>query len=149
MARPRNKSGELPRTERRAQVARLRRGGMTQDQIAAHIGVNQATVSRDLAELEGRLKQVASDDIDAWRGAQLDKYQRLADQIADDINTLREAGEHAKLANLYRRLIDIDERESKLLGLDAPTRVEAVVEQMSDEDAERLIRQAQASDRDA
>jgi transcriptional regulator with XRE-family HTH domain len=62
---------------RQQQVADLYLAGKTQQQIAEAVGVNQATISRDLTALQELWQGVAARAIDAAKGEELAKIDRL------------------------------------------------------------------------
>jgi ECF sigma factor len=66
---------------RRADVARRYCHGMTQVEIARALGVNQATVSRDLAAIRAQWRQTMAEEFDSLRCEQLPKID-LAERAA-------------------------------------------------------------------
>lgn len=53
---------QLPREDRRVQVASLRSQGLSQPAIASVVGVNQATVNRDLMQMHNQPESVTGID---------------------------------------------------------------------------------------
>jgi len=68
MARKTNAAKQLEIAERRARVAKLLKEGKSQEQIAMLVGVNQATVSRDVKSLIEEWKAAGTEDIKIQRG---------------------------------------------------------------------------------
>ena len=116
------RSKAVPITERQAQVARLQRAGMTVREIAEHLGVSHGTVQNDRTALIARNRNVADEDIEAWKAAKIESYRRKLEHIDRVLDEL----EADKLAPLFGAWVKVDERESKLLGTDAPTRSEVL-----------------------
>ena len=117
-------------TQRRAEVARqqvarqqavaaLRLGGVRHQRvIAERLGVDQATISRDLAALDELYRERAAEDIAAAKGEDLDRLDVLLDALWEQAT-----GPKAK-AHVVDRILAIMDRRAKLLGLDAPVKNE-------------------------
>ena len=117
------KSPALPIAERRAQVARLQRAGMSVREVAEQLGVSVGTVQNDRVALIGKLYDVATEDMAAWKAAKIEAYRRKLEHIDEVLGSV----ESEKLAPLFGAWVKVDERESKLLGTDAPVRSETRV----------------------
>ena len=107
--------------ERRATVAKLWARHLTQEEIAAAVGVDQSTISRDIKALvvawrAEALTEVA--DLRAREFADLDSMEREAAMAA---SVGRSAAELARLLEVRLR---VKERRARMLGLDAPRRQE-------------------------
>lgn len=116
----RQKAGDdVKRAERVAEVLRMRRQGMPQRAIATELGVHLATVQRDL---EAGLAAIPAEHVEGVRKLELERldlwHERLESAAADAGMSPDELG---RLAASYVRLSD---RRAKLLGLDAPTKVQ-------------------------
>ena len=75
---PRGPAEELAIESRRTKVAGLYlRGFRRQQEIADQLGVNRATVSRDLKVLQARWREAAVRDLDAAIGQELDRLDQL------------------------------------------------------------------------
>lgn len=122
----------------------------SQQEIADHLGINQATVSRDLAVLQAEWKQAALHSLDEakakelakidelereywleWRASKVEKQSTLTEQVDGGKGGRRKAQirKEERLGNAaYLTGVQwcIDKR-CKLLGLDAPDRLDAVV----------------------
>lgn len=89
-------------------------------EVAAELGVSVGTVQSDRMALIDSLHAVAVADMDAWRSAKIESYRRKLEHIDAALSEL----EAEKLAPLFGAWVKVDERESKLLGTDAPVRSE-------------------------
>lgn len=69
--------------ERRPKVAALYLAGKVQTEIAAELGVDQATVSRDLKALQKEWSEQALRDLDQAKAEQLAKIDRLEREYWD------------------------------------------------------------------
>ena len=120
------------------QCYELRLTGMSIDGIAAATGIPRSTVS-DRIQSHIKLQiQPLADELRAIEVARLDRYlEKLDAQIQEDRAVARNTEVAVKVA----------ERRAKLLGIDAPEKVEAIVTQVTQEDIAlaELIREAQAA----
>lgn len=110
------KTTSLERAERRVRVMRMRNSGMTVPAIAARVGVSTGTVDRDIRDT---LREALADSLEDRVGAQLSQI--------DDLRRAVYARALGGDDGAFDRVLKLMERESKLLGLDAPTRVVAHV----------------------
>ncbi|WP_297699622.1 hypothetical protein [Mycobacterium sp.] len=119
----------------------LRLTGMSLDNIAKQVKLSKGTVhNRIQAHIEQRVQPLA-DELRAVMVDRLDTcIERLHGQILDD-----ELG--SRLARNIEVLVKVEERRAKLLGVDAPERVEATVTEVTQEDLAlaELVREAQAA----
>lgn len=118
--------------DREAQAVKLRRGGLTFDQIAAEIGCSKGTAYTLWKKANARIIVEDVEEIRKLEGERLD-----AAQAAIWAKVMR--GEAQAVSGLLR----IMERRSKLFGLDSPVRVQAEVTQVEsganiDEEVARL-----------
>lgn len=107
--------------DRQVKVAQLRLSGVTdQRRIADALNVSQSTISRDFAELDARFRTVAAQDIATAKGIDLERIDALIVGI----------WAKAKAGNLevIDRVDKLLARRAKLLGLDAPKKVEDVTD---------------------
>lgn len=119
----------------------LRLAGKSLDAIAKETKLSKGTVhNRIQAHIEQRVQPLA----DELRAVMVDRLDvciaRLHAQIQDD-----ELG--SRLARNIEVLVKVEERRAKLLGVDAPERVEATVTEVTQEDLElqELLREARAA----
>lgn len=119
----------------------LKLAGWSHDRIAEELGISYGTVhNRIKAHIEVRVQPLA----DELRSVMVDRLdlciERLHAQIQDD----DQAG---RLARNVEVLVKVEERRAKLLGVDAPERVEAIVTEVTQEDIAlaELVREAQAA----
>lgn len=108
---------KLSITDRRRQAALLLRAGLTQHQVAAQLGVSEATISSDVAALKALLQAAAVEDVAEWRAREL-----LA--LDGDEARLRAGWEPLAKGGLlvYDRILAIMARRAGLLALDLPAR---------------------------
>ena len=107
----------LPRAERDAYILRLRAAGHTHSTIAAEVGCGVATVQRVLQRHLQELQQEIRHQAAAIRAQHLLELRWLREQLTAAVSR----GEVAAIG----RWIQIQERESRLLGLDAPPNLDA------------------------
>ena len=107
--------------ERRGQVAGLYLRGTTKGQIAEALGIHRNTVGHDVAWLERQWIEAVLDNPNRQRAielAKLEEAERIAATKATTTGSER----------WWDRWMKAMERRAKLLGLDAPLRVEATGE---------------------
>lgn len=143
---------------RNGRIWQLTVNGWTQDRIAEELGINQATVSRAIAAVRASIPEVVKTEAFVRELEFLDKLRAVAVEIMElpaapvtvgkdgdvlydpETGTLvRDYG--GKLAAMDRA-VKIGERYAKLLGLEAPTKVDMTVQ-------EQVQREAQAAAADA
>jgi predicted transcriptional regulator len=108
-------------SKRRATVAKLWTRRLTQEEIAAAVGVTRSTVSRDIKVLVAAWREEAVGDVTAMRArelADLDAMEREAAMAASAKVSPQE------LARLLEVRLRVKDRRARLLGLDAPQRQE-------------------------
>ena len=120
---------------RRAEAIKLRVLGKGYQEIADTLGVGLATAHSDV---KFKLDEAAKEATDAAREALAIDIQRLDLAIA---LALREV--QAGNLSAIDRVVKVQERRAKLLGLDSPERIDATLsEGPSPEMAARLVREA-------
>lgn len=98
--------------ERQLLALDLRKSGLTYRAIAAKLGVNHQTAYNDvMAELK-RLAELRADSAEELRQLELEKL----DKYESSLTHWAEAGS----VEAVKALLKVQERRSKLLGLDAP-----------------------------
>lgn len=151
---------------RRAQAYELRLRGLTLRQIAEKLGVSDTTVHKDLkAEIHGRLDplkdqylQYELDRLDHMQQAALLVLENPGTVVIVPVRELDEDGkptvrmvnhvivDDRKILGAIDRLVRISESRRKLVGLDAPVKVQADVQvtETTQEDLElqELLREA-------
>lgn len=135
-----NNSDEAAIEDRRSRAWELRLKGKTVRQIATELQVSVGTAHGDIAAVLERTKEENDDRAETHRTislARLEKALGVVEQALDAqvFDELGNADNELRLKALDR-MLKIEERRSKLLGLDAPTKVEAKVEGVSLEDLE-------------
>ena len=116
------RSRKVEIAERQGQVALLQRAGLTVREVAEQLGVSVGTVQNDRDAITARNRNVADEHHEAWKAAKIESYRRKLEHIDRVLDEL----EADKLAPLFGAWVKVDERESKLLGTDAPTRSEVL-----------------------
>jgi hypothetical protein len=103
--------------DRRRQVANLRlTGNHDQTAIAKMLGVSQPTISRDFAALDAEFQQRAAEEVATHKGLDLVRIETLIQGLWP----LARRGDDVAVREVHRLL----NRKAKMLGLDAPKRVE-------------------------
>lgn len=137
--------------ERDAEACRLRTLGHTYDQIAAEVGFADRSKARQAVErgLTAIVAEPAS-ELRVLELARLDELWRRAWAILEREHQVVQLGkvvrdrdgqavvDHGPTLQAIDRLLKIQERRAKLLGLDAPTRVEAITVDEIDAEIARL-----------
>ena len=123
--------------ERQKKVSQLYLRHQTQTEIARVLGVDQTTVSADIAAIRARWKEEGIfnfDEVKQREAAELDEMEAEA------------AVEFGKRKNWewFDRRLKVKERRAKLLGLDAPTKTDSNVNFRELSDAE-LIAETKAA----
>jgi predicted transcriptional regulator len=137
MAPSRTSRVRLDADANRAAACQLRRAGLTQQAIADELGVSKRQVGRYLLDTRATLHKLASDELEAWRSATLHELAEIREELWSDLR-----GSDRSLAiRAARALLSASQREAQLLGLDAPTRIDAAVSvPMTPAEAEDMLR---------
>jgi hypothetical protein len=153
---PSNTSDDAIIEERRSRAWTLRLKGKSVRQIAAALGVGVATAHSDLKTVLERTKADNDQAAEDHRSVSIARLDRALDTIEDaleavDVRTddngdiIERGVDHELRLKALDRLLKLEERRAKLLGLDAPvkTEVEASVTNVaSPAEAARLVRTA-------
>lgn len=115
--------------ERRRRVATLNLDGWTQGEICAELGISPATCSEDLkkmrlewaSEHKAATNEHVERELASLQRDEKDARERL-EAVVDDEDV------HKNAKGWHEVLLKIRDRRAKLLGLDAPTKVEQKVE---------------------
>ena len=102
--------------ERRKKAIALRLDGKNYRAIAQELGVGLATAYRDVAAVIDRTKAEANESADEIRSLELERLDRAIAGLMPQVD----AGDPRACDTLVR----LQERRSKYLGLDAPTKHE-------------------------
>lgn len=151
-------TSELRMAKRRAEVAELYLDGWTQVKIAEHCGIGLTTVHRDLKAIhaEWQRQQAAHFDVlkareltridrvereawEAWKQSKQRTVTRTQSKLREsEAEKLREVSttEHTELGEprFLDIILDCIAKRVKILGLDAPTRVQLETSGEGDED---------------
>ena len=112
---PADAQGKFTVEQRRTQVSQMYLAGATQPVIAKTLGVGLATVNRDIKHIQS-----------VWKQSQLETMDEAIVKHLAELDFIRQRL-HADYANsksitTLKELIRVQEREAKLLGLDAPVK---------------------------
>lgn len=132
------KAAQLAIEARREKAAQLKLAGWTDREIAAHLGVSLGTANTDINAVLERLQESAEDAIARQRRLALARLEKSIKGIWPGI----EAGDLATVDTLVK----VEQRRARLLGLDAPTKVESEVTNLTLDDLDQLKRSAKANE---
>jgi DNA-binding CsgD family transcriptional regulator len=130
-AAPHNDKQAIPAAERRYQALELRRSGATLRQIAKTLGVHHTTAKKYLDDAMAELKASQNHAAEELRAVELDRLERL--HLALWMKAIgskkTETNLQAAEPNLQAvdRILRIAERRAKLLGIDAPAKIDMAV----------------------
>jgi len=153
MARGKNPSNQAAKAQREMRILRaleLRAMEFKQQQIADELGVSQSTVCKYLDEAEALLRERGIESAAQWRLLELEKLahrERSALRVLHDIQpafassgkivvdvvpgknegdppTIKKLNDYQTVLQAIGKLNDISARRAKLLGLDAPAKIE-------------------------
>jgi hypothetical protein len=135
-----NEEKELDLIKRETQVVELRRTGATWEGIAQVVGYSNAGGA--YKAYQRAMSRVFDQPVQELRNAELDRLDRLQRAYWKDA-----IEGNARSADFILRVID---KRAKLLGLDAPTKIQAEVVNYDagviDADIERIIRELEQLD---
>ena len=112
---PADAQGKFTVEQRRTQVSQMYLAGATQPVIAKTLGVGLATVNRDIKHIQGVWKQSQLETMDEAIVKHLAELDYIRQRLHADY-------ENSKSITTLEKLIRVQEREAKLLGLDAPVK---------------------------
>lgn len=151
-----NNSEDAVIEDRRSKAWELRLKGKTVRQIAAALSVSVGTAHHDIAAVLDRTKEENDDRAETHRAISLARLDKALSTIEDALTAQVPAKdpEHPEAASAdhdlrlkaVAGLLKLEERRAKLLGLDAPTKVEAKVEGTTLEDLESRKKTAEANE---
>lgn len=108
---------------RRDQALKLRTQGMSYRDIASRLGISVAMAHRDVSEALAAIPKHSAEELRRSEQALLDELQAvLMAQVHDP------ASSRTTQRKAVETLVRVSERRAKLLGLDAPARMMAMVE---------------------
>ncbi|MEU0943206.1 sigma factor-like helix-turn-helix DNA-binding protein [Streptomyces canus] len=117
-----------------AECLRLRRTGMSIDRIAEHTGLSHGTVHNRISRAVKDQVQPEAEEYRAMQEGRLDDALRIVYRVLFD----PEADPDTRL-RAVDRLVKIEERRARLLGLDAPVKSEATITAQFDADASGML----------
>ena len=112
---PADAKGKFTIEQRREQVAQLYLAGANQTAIAKQLGVALGTVNKDIQHVKAMWKQSQIEAMDDAVTRHLTELDFIRQQLRMDYNT-------SKSITTLKELLRVQEREAKLLGLDAPVK---------------------------
>jgi predicted transcriptional regulator len=150
--------------ERRKAAAEMYMRGLTQQEIALALGCDKSLVCRDLQEVRRQWRESAMRDWDEAVGQQLEELERLREQYweawerskqdrtrrrrrkrkaGESKDSVREVSTYVEQRDgnpkFLAGVMQCIERRCKLLGLDAPTRVDLDVNLTAQQRRDRLL----------
>lgn len=147
---PKTAAAELAIEKRRAQVWDLRIKGKSTRQIAVALKVSVGTAHSDLAAVLERSKDENDDRAETHRAISLARLERALDTVEKaliaDACDAQGNKDHELQLKALDRLVRIEERRSKLLGLDAPTKVDTKVTTVALDEIDELRKSAKANE---
>ena len=111
-------------TNRRKQVAQLYLNKVEQTDIAAKLGVTQATISNDIKALNKEWLESAISDICQIKARELAELDFMELDAAITIQKLKKDGDYSKALRYAGHRLDIKRDRAKMLGLYEPEKVE-------------------------
>lgn len=111
---------KLATAQRYHTIMKMRLEGHSQYSIAQALGITQAAVSRAIAVACVKANEVQADRVEHYRRLQSERLDMVLTKLWPRI----EQGD----VNAAATLVKIEERRAKLLGLDAPQRIQVGVE---------------------
>ena len=122
MTHPNRRAQEVEIEARRARVASLLLAGVSdQTRIAESVGVDRSTISRDIKHIEKQWQAAAVQDIAAAKGKDLERTDRLIAGLWDKARGGQGRPGNERAAKM---VLDLMQHRAKLLGLNAPDRIE-------------------------
>ncbi len=110
-------------TERRTKVAALRLAGEhNQYRIAVALGVSQPTIHRDFVAIDADWRKEWADSAEKWKTVQAERIESLLKSIWANATRVDGKGQTFYID----RAIALLDRQAKLLGLDAPTKINII-----------------------
>ena len=119
----------LAAAERDARILALRSVGVQIQPIAAQVGASEKTVRRVIQRRLAQLNQQIQQNAAGIRAAHLMELQGLRDRLRPALA----APDHGHRIGAAKAWINVLEREARLLGLDAPARIELAAQAQASE----------------
>lgn len=119
--------------ERRAEVMRLRRTGMTFERIGERLGITKQAVHKLYTKT---LAEIPADEVETYRAEQAARLDALLEQANEVLAAKHVVVQHGKVVmhdgaplpdrgpilDAIKTVLDIESRRAKLLGLDTPVK---------------------------
>ena len=101
--------------QRRNQVANMYLAGLTLEYIGKQLGVSTVQIHKDVKHIKNAWKQTQLETMDESIVKHLAELDYIRQQLRNDY-------QNSKSITTLKELIRVQEREAKLLGLDAPVK---------------------------
>ena len=101
--------------QRRNQVANMYLAGLTLEYIGKQLGVSTVQIHKDVKHIKNAWKQTQLETMDESIVKHLAELDYIRQQLRNDYA-------NSKSVSTLKELIRVQEREAKLLGLDAPVK---------------------------
>ncbi len=147
--------------ERRRRALQLRQAGASLTQIGEHLGVSESRACRIVQDALAAVVREPADEVRQLELARLDQLWVEATKVlrrthitvsngrvAIDPRTEQPLEDDGPVLNAIDRLLKIQERRAKLLGLDAPSKLTVLTEDAVDAEIRRLVAEVAAEDPD-
>lgn len=115
MSRSRTSAQRITQAERMTQVVTLRKAGFSYRQIGAQLRIGNATVKRDLDKALMEYGAITDEEVRRWRELENARIEQALSAIWRAVV--------AGNVGAIDRLVKLQDRRAKLLGLDAPSKL--------------------------
>lgn len=136
----------IEKAQRQREALRLFNEGLQQFEIAAELGVSGATISRDLGFIREQTLEATKQERLEWLARELSKLDMDEADLRYELRGRDNPDMRPKLRERLQirdRILRIQERRAKLLGLDSPSQLRNLnvdLAALSDEQLRRIAR---------
>jgi hypothetical protein len=116
MPEPKTSARKLTAAERRIQALELRKAGVTYEQIGAALGITRQGAYKIVSNALDKMNETVTEQTDEIRTIEIERLDALWKVMYQQARNGNQGA--------VDRCLKIMERRSKLMGLDAPTKVE-------------------------
>lgn len=151
-----NNSHDAVIAERREKAWELRLKGWNYREIGRELGVSHVTAYHDINAVLEQVRKDTAEDAEKWRSVSIARieaalkvvHDALAAELLDPETGMNipATENHDIRLKALDRLIKLEERKAKLLGLDAPAKVEAKVSEVTLDEIDALKKGAEANE---
>jgi transposase len=131
---------EIERELRREKAVALKLAGKQYREIAKELGVSLETAYNDVMVVLERTRKSANESAQESRQIAIERADRILEKLEPLLDNPRSAARAAEV------ILKAEERRAKLLGLDAPTRVQAEVAAVTLDELDALRSAAESND---